>query len=92
MIEGGSEFDVIVSDIEMPDMDGFEFAEKVRQINELKDTPLVALTSHATPEDISRGKTVGFEGYVAKFDKETLLHTLSETLAKKTTGSSEAAE
>ena len=81
LLEKGEIFDVIVSDIEMPDMSGFEFAEKVRGNKELKQTPLVALSSHATSEDISRGEKAGFQKYVAKFDKDTLLSAINETVA-----------
>ncbi len=82
MCEKGAVFDVIVSDIEMPDMDGFEFAEKIKASSNWQDTPMVALTSHATPEDINRGLEVGFHKYVAKFDRDTLLNTLSQTLTE----------
>ncbi|MCB1531691.1 MAG: hybrid sensor histidine kinase/response regulator [Alphaproteobacteria bacterium] len=85
LCEKGEEFDVIVSDIEMPDMDGFEFAEKVKAQSNWQDTPMVALSSHATPQDIDRGMTVGFSKYVAKFDRDTLLSTLSQTLSEKRT-------
>lgn len=82
--ERGEEFDVIVSDIEMPDMSGFEFAKTVRgNHGTWKNTPMVALTSHATQNDIERGMEVGFSKYVAKFDRDTLLTTLSQTLAEK---------
>jgi len=76
----GAIFDVIVSDIEMPEMNGFEFARKVKSDGSWKDTPMVALTSHATPEDIERGIEAGYNKYVAKFDKDSLLSTLSQTL------------
>ncbi|PCI99275.1 MAG: hybrid sensor histidine kinase/response regulator [Alphaproteobacteria bacterium] len=83
MCEDGVLFDVIVSDIEMPDMDGFEFAQKIKQDNgKWANTPIIALSSHATPQDIERGIEVGFTNYVAKFDKDTLLHTLSQTLTE----------
>jgi len=81
MCDKGAEFDVIISDIEMPDMDGFEFAKKVKEESNWKKTPMLALTSHATQQDKDRGKQVGFCEYIAKFDKETLLSTLSETLS-----------
>jgi two-component system chemotaxis sensor kinase CheA len=82
MRENGEQFDVIVSDIEMPQMNGFEFAQKVREdSSSWKDTPMVALTSHATPADIQHGMTIGFSKYIAKFDRDTLLRTLTETLA-----------
>lgn len=83
MCERGAEFDMIISDIEMPDMDGFEFAERVKSGTNWADTPMVALSSHATPQDISRGMEVGFTKYVAKFDRDTLLSTLSQTFAEQ---------
>jgi two-component system chemotaxis sensor kinase CheA len=83
MCDNGAEFDVIISDIEMPDMDGFAFAEKVRSGTNWKNTPMVALSSHATPQDIARGHAVGFSKYVAKFDRDTLLNTLAQTLTEQ---------
>jgi two-component system chemotaxis sensor kinase CheA len=82
LCETEQKFDVIVSDIEMPEMSGFEFAEKIKASSQWQDTPLVALSSHATPQDIDRGREAGFEKYVAKFDRDTLLSTLSQTLAE----------
>lgn len=81
MLERGEVFDVIVSDIEMPEMSGFEFAEKVRSNADIRKTPLVALSSHATSADISRGQQAGFQKYVAKFDRDTLISTINETVA-----------
>jgi len=81
MCEKGANFDIIVSDIEMPEMDGFEFATKVREDTSWVDTPMVALSSHATPKDIDRGMEVGFNQYVAKFDRDTLLSAMSQTLS-----------
>jgi len=83
MQDKGECFDVIISDIEMPEMNGFEFAEKIKTANGAwKNTPMVALTSHATAHDIERGTQVGFSKYVAKFDRNVLLSTLSQTLAE----------
>ncbi len=83
MREKGESFDLIISDIEMPEMDGFEFAQQVRsEESEWKNLPLVALTSHDTPEDMERGNVVGFNKYVAKFDRDQLLNTLSQTLSE----------
>jgi two-component system chemotaxis sensor kinase CheA len=83
MCEAGDAFDVIVSDIEMPGMSGFEFARAVRANSRWQGTPMVALSSHATPEDFDRGREAGFSDYVAKFDRDTLLQTLGETLSVK---------
>lgn len=80
LCEDGALFDVIISDIEMPDINGFEFARRIKSGSNWAHIPLVALSSHATPQDIDHGMSVGFSRYVAKFDKDTLLYTLSQTL------------
>ena len=68
----------------MPDMSGFEFAEKVKsEDSQWQDTPLVALTSHGAPADLDKGHTAGFNKYILKFDRDTLLDTLEETLAEQ---------
>lgn len=81
MREQGLEFDAIISDIEMPGMDGFHFAETVRADARWGKTPLVALSSHATQKDFERGREVGFDDYVTKFDRDALLETLKATLS-----------
>ena len=81
MCDAGREFDIIVSDIEMPEMNGFELAEKIRESSRWATIPLVALSAHASPEDFERGRQAGFTDYVAKFDREGLLQTLSQTMA-----------
>ncbi len=75
-------FDIIISDIEMPDMNGYDFATRVRANEKWQNTPMVALTSHATPEDIDHGYQSGFDEYIAKFDRDTLLSTISKTLSR----------
>ncbi len=82
MQEAGVDVDVIVSDIEMPGTDGFAFAEAVRSHGRWRDKPMVALTSRTSPGDLDRGRVVGFSDYVAKFDRDTLLKSLSQTLAQ----------
>ena len=81
LCEAGESFDIIVSDIEMPGMTGLEFAAAVRNGSRWQDTPLVALSSHASPRDLDRGRAAGFDDYVAKFDRDALLYTLSQTLS-----------
>ena len=80
LCDDGAYFDLIISDIEMPEMDGFQFAEKIKDGSSWQETPIVALTSHTNPQDIDRGKSVGFNKYVPKFDRDTLLSTISKTL------------
>ncbi len=59
-------FDLIVSDIEMPRMNGYDFARKVRTIGQLKDIPLIAFTTKNSPEDIKEAKQAGFNTFLEK--------------------------
>ena len=78
MLAGGTRYDVIISDIEMPGMNGFEFAEAVTNDPRTKQLPIIALSSHSSPAAISRGRQAGFFDYVAKFDREGLIAALKE--------------
>ena len=82
LCESGQPFDVIVSDIEMPGMDGFELAETLRDSEQWNSTPIVALSANGSPKDIERGRNAGFDDYVAKHDCDTLLDTLTQTLTR----------
>ena len=79
--EHGESFDAIVSDIEMPAMDGYTFAREVRAGGAWRDLPLVALTGRAEPAAVARGRAAGFTDYVAKYDREALLASLSQCFA-----------
>jgi two-component system chemotaxis sensor kinase CheA len=81
--EQGRRFDAIVSDIEMPGMDGFAFARAVREDPRWAALPLVALTSRVADADIVRGREAGFTDYVAKFDREALLAGIAQVLATR---------
>jgi len=81
--EQGEDFDIIISDIEMPDMDGFTFAEQVRENGIWQRTPLIALSSHQTPKDFARGREVGFDDYVVKLDRDNLMGAITEQIGKK---------
>ena len=79
LCNAGQKFDIIISDIEMPDMNGYEFAQKVKAgDSKWKGVPLVALSSHATAQDLDRGKAAGFNDYIAKFDRESLLRSIAQ--------------
>lgn len=77
--ENGDCFDVIVSDIEMPGADGFEFARQVKASDSWKDTPLLALSGFSDPDDLEQGYQAGFLRYISKSDREGLIQTLDET-------------
>lgn len=59
-------FDLIISDIEMPRMNGFEFTRKVRAIERLKSVPVIAFTTKNSEADIREAKTAGFTTYLEK--------------------------
>jgi two-component system chemotaxis sensor kinase CheA len=76
----GRMFDVILSDIEMPVMDGYQFVETMRNGSSWKDIPFIALTSHNTPQDIEYGYKKGFNQYIGKFDKAELIRTITKVM------------
>lgn len=82
LAEAGEQFDVIVSDIEMPGMDGFAFCEAIKRHAQWHDVPVLALSSRASPKDLAKGREVGFQDYIAKYDREGLVHSLKEALSE----------
>ncbi|MCA3376782.1 MAG: chemotaxis protein CheW [Roseomonas sp.] len=79
--DAGVEFEALISDIEMPEMDGLSFARNVRASGAWMRLPLVALSSRAEPDDVTRGREAGFTDYVAKYDRDALLSSLRECLS-----------
>ncbi len=78
MIGDGRRFEVVVTDIEMPEMDGFEFAQCLRQDARCAGWPVIALSSVVSAEAIECGRRVGLSDYVAKFDRQGLIAALKE--------------
>ena len=78
----GKNYDVIVSDIELAQMDGFKFAETVKQSTRWRETPLVGLSSHAGSADMAQGRPAGFDDYVARADKDALLRAIKANLTQ----------
>src|SRR5258707_1348663 len=81
-LRSGQAFDVVLTDIEMPDMNGFEFAETIRADQHLSTMPIIALSSIVSPAAIERGRQAGFHDYVAKFDRPGLIAALKEQTAE----------
>ncbi len=59
-------FDVVISDIGMPEMNGYELAEALRSLPGYEAVPLVALTGYSMFDDRSRSLTAGFNAHVTK--------------------------
>jgi two-component system chemotaxis sensor kinase CheA len=75
-------FDLLVSDVQMPKMDGFELTEKIRADKKLAELPVVLVTSLESPEDRERGIDVGASAYIVKssFDQSNLLEVVGRLL------------
>jgi two-component system CheB/CheR fusion protein len=77
------DFDVVLSDISMPGMDGFEFLKKWRELPGKEDLPAVALSGFGRPEDVRRASQEGFYAHLTKpFDIQALA-TLLQKLPRK---------
>ncbi len=74
----GQVFDVAITDIDMPEMDGFAFAEAVGADPRSAAMPVIALSSVVSAEAVERGRRAGFYDYVAKFDRQGLIAALKE--------------
>ncbi|WLA81147.1 hybrid sensor histidine kinase/response regulator [Bradyrhizobium elkanii] len=81
-LRSGQSFDVVLTDIEMPEMNGFEFAENIRSDHNFNQLPIIALSAMVSPAAIERGRQAGFHDYVAKFDRPGLIAALKEQTAE----------
>lgn len=65
LVEQGNDYDFILMDLQMPEMDGFEAAKKVRSEHGV-EVPILALTATATPEEILSIESIGMDGHLLK--------------------------
>jgi len=77
-LKAGENFDVVVTDTDMPDMSGFDLAAAVRRDPATSDLPIIALSSTVSEDTVERGRTAGFYDFVAKFDRQGLIAALKE--------------
>lgn len=75
-------FDAVVSDVEMPRMDGFDLTAKIRADKKLAELPVVLVTALESREDRERGIDVGADAYIVKrsFEQSNLLETLGRLI------------
>ncbi|WP_425059134.1 Sensor histidine kinase RcsC [Sporomusa carbonis] len=77
--------DIVVSDIEMPVMNGLELVRTIRSEEKLRHLPVVALTSLSRPDQKERGLRAGFDLYEIKLDRNSLLENIAILLRGKST-------
>ncbi len=73
LVEHQDQISLVVTDIEMPNLNGFQLTERIKADKRFTDLPVIALTTLAGDEDIARGKAVGVDEYHIKLDKERLM-------------------
>lgn len=82
MLKNGA-FDFVVSDINMPNMNGFELLANIKQDEALKHLPVLMVTAEARKEDIVRAAQEGAAGYIVKpFTKATLEEKVEKIMQK----------
>ncbi len=75
------DYDIILMDIQMPLMNGYEATREIRQIKEAQDIPIIAMTANAFDEDKRKAFESGMNGYISKpIEIEKLLETLEKTI------------
>lgn len=57
---------IIITDLSMPEMDGWEFHKKIREMSSFDSIPVIALTAHAMVGDQEKVMKAGFSGYISK--------------------------
>jgi len=75
-------FDAVLTDVEMPNMDGFTLTAALRREDRYRDIPIIIITSREKAEDKRRGIQVGADAYIVKgdFDQSNLVDTLKSLL------------
>jgi len=77
-----NEIDAVVSDVEMPNLDGLSLTEKIRAEKKYFSLPVILVTSLSTEEQKKRGLDSGANAYLTKsgFDQKILIETLDRLL------------
>ena len=80
-VSGATDFDLLVSDVNMPQMNGLALAEKLKQEERFKNKPILILTTESSAEMKQKGKALGVTGWMVKpFSDEKLLKSIKFVL------------
>jgi two-component system chemotaxis sensor kinase CheA len=83
--QNADRIDLVITDIEMPNLDGFGFTKKLRNDPRFSKLPVIAVTSLMGEEAELRGKQVGITEYLIKLDRERIMGRVAALLEEKTT-------
>jgi two-component system chemotaxis sensor kinase CheA len=75
-------FDLVIVDLDMPVMDGFELTRKIRANDKIKNYPVMAVTALTDDEDKKKAYDAGVDNYVLKLDKGLMLESVEILLEK----------
>lgn len=83
-LAGSAQFDLVITDVEMPRLDGFSLTERLRSDASYRDVPIIIVTSREKDEDKRRGIAVGANAYIVKgaFDQSNLVETVHNLVGK----------
>lgn len=77
-----SKIDLVITDLNMPNMDGFELIKTIRNSEEYKEIPVIILSSLSASEDIEKGMSCGANSYLVKpFDPKRIQYEVSKYLS-----------
>jgi two-component system chemotaxis response regulator CheV len=77
----GRQFDLVLSDIEMPRMDGLHLTSRIKNDPQLKEIPVVLFSSLITADNIRKGQSVGADAQVSKPDSDEMIRAIEDCLA-----------
>jgi len=75
-----NEIDIVITDLEMPNMDGFELTKRIKNDPKYSHLTVIALTSLASEAHIEKGRKVGIDEYEIKLDREKLMKVIRQKL------------
>ncbi len=78
--QSGKDIDLVLTDIEMPRLDGLELTRRIRRDKRFQHLPVIALTTLASDREVARGREAGVDNYLIKLDREKLMHSVDHLL------------
>ena len=80
-IQNGLNYDLLITDINMPEMSGFDLARALKNLDSVKAKPIIALTTENSPQMKAEGKEVGLVGWLTKpFTNDKLVMAIKRIL------------